>query len=115
MVILMWIKIILLRKGRVYRNYLHCFLKCPHHYKLKFSVFLIGIMRKSERNILISIDTQIYDQVFDILHQTDDTVVADLLIDILTVLTSLTISAHQLKLLLRYLKTERHTWVSELK
>lgn len=77
------------------------------------SIF-IGVMRKSERNLLICNDAQIYDQVFDLLEQIDDPVVADLLIDILTALTSLTINPHQLKLLLRYLKSENQIWVSDV-
>ena len=72
---------------------------------------LIGIMRKSERNLLASIDAQIYEKVLRLLHDIDDDVVADLLVDILTVLTSLTINVNELKLLLRYLKTENRTWV----
>ena len=74
---------------------------------------LIGIMRKSERNLLASVDAQIYGKVLEVLNETDDDVVADLLVDILTVLTSLTINVHELKLLLRYLKTENRVWVCE--
>ncbi|CAF3867349.1 unnamed protein product [Rotaria sordida] len=70
---------------------------------------LIGIMRKSERNILACIDANIYDKLFEILNDIDN-IVADLLVDILTVLTSLTINVNQLKLLLRYLKTENNIW-----
>ena len=72
---------------------------------------LIGIVRKSERNLLVCNEAQIYDQIFEFLDRIDDPVVADLLIDILTVLTSLTISAPQLKRFLRYLKTENQIWV----
>lgn len=72
---------------------------------------LIGIMRKSERNLLAAIDAKIYEKALVILNETDDDVVADLLIDILTVLTTLTINVHELKLFLRYLKTEHRTWV----
>lgn len=72
---------------------------------------LIGIMRKSERNLLASIDGQIYEKALRLLNEVDDDVVADLLVDILTVLTSLTINVNQLKLLLRYIKTENQTWV----
>jgi hypothetical protein len=68
-------------------------------------------MRKSERNLLASIDAKIYTKLFELLNETDDDVVADLLVDILTVLTSLTINANELKLLLRYLKTENQVWV----
>ena len=75
---------------------------------------LIGIMRKSERNLLICIDAHIYSKVFDLLNDIDDDVVANLLIDILTVLTSLTINVNELKLLLRYLKTENDIWVREM-
>jgi hypothetical protein len=72
---------------------------------------LIGIMRKSERNLLASIDAQIYEKALGILNDIDDDVVADLLVDILTVLTSLTIDVNELKLFLRYLKTENRVWV----
>jgi hypothetical protein len=72
----------------------------------------IGIMRKSERNLLASVDAQIYEQVLKLLHGIDDDVVADLLVDILMVLTSLTINVNELKHLLRYLKTENRVWVS---
>lgn len=72
---------------------------------------LIGIMRKSERNLLAAIDAKIYGKALAILSETDDDVVADLLVDILTVLTALTINVHELKLLLQYLKTENRTWV----
>jgi hypothetical protein len=72
---------------------------------------LIGIMRKSERNLLASIDAQIYEKTLKLLNDIDDDVVADLLVDILTVLTSLTINVNELKLLLRYLKTENRIWV----
>jgi hypothetical protein len=68
-------------------------------------------MRKSERNLLASIDAQIYEQVLKLLHDIDNEVVADLLVDILMVLTSLTINVNELKLLLRYLKTDNRTWV----
>jgi len=71
---------------------------------------LIGIMRKSERNLLASNDAQIYDKVLILLNEIDDDVVADLLVDILTVLTTLTINVNQLKLLLQYLKTEDRIW-----
>ncbi|CAF4931711.1 unnamed protein product [Rotaria sp. Silwood1] len=71
---------------------------------------LIGIMRKSERNLLASIDAQIYQEVLELLNKIDDDVVADLLVDILTVLTSLTINVNELKLLLHYLKTENRIW-----
>jgi hypothetical protein len=74
---------------------------------------LIGIMRKSERNLLASIDAQIYEKVLKLLNEIDDDVVADLLVDILTVLTSLTINVNELKLLLRYLKTENRIWVNK--
>lgn len=74
---------------------------------------LIGIMRKSERNLLASHDGQIYEKALRLLNDVDDDVVADLLVDILTVLTSLTINVNELKLLLRYLKTENRVWVSE--
>ena len=74
---------------------------------------LIGIMRKSERNLLVSIDAKIYNKVFELLNDIDDDVVANLLVDILTVLTSLTINVNELKLLLRYLKTENKIWVRE--
>ena len=57
---------------------------------------LIGIMRKSERNLLASIDAKIYSKLFDLLNEIDDDVVADLLVDILTVLTSLTINPNEL-------------------
>jgi len=67
-------------------------------------------MRKSERNLLACIDANIYDKLFEILNDIDN-IVADLLVDILTVLTSLTINVNQLKLLLRYLKTENNIWV----
>ena len=72
---------------------------------------LIGIMRKSERNLLASVDAKIYEKALQLLNEIDDEVVADLLVDILTVLTSLTIDVNQLKLLLRYLKTENRVWV----
>jgi hypothetical protein len=72
---------------------------------------LIGIMRKSERNLLASIDAKIYTKLFELLNEIDDDVVADLLVDILTVLTSLSINVNELKLLLRYLKTEDQIWV----
>jgi len=72
---------------------------------------LIGIMRKSERNLLASIDAKIYNKVFELLNEIDDDVVADLLVDILTVLTSLSINTNELKLLLRYLKTDDQIWV----
>ena len=75
---------------------------------------LIGIMRKTERNLLVSIDAQIFDKALELLSDVDDDVVADLLVDILTVLTSLTINVNQLKLLLRYLKTENRTWVGKI-
>ncbi|CAF4934822.1 unnamed protein product [Rotaria sp. Silwood1] len=70
---------------------------------------LIGIMRKSERNLLACIDANIYDKLFEILNDIDN-IVADLLVDLLTVLTSLTINVNQLKLLLRYLKTDNNIW-----
>ena len=73
---------------------------------------LIGIMRKSERNLLASIDAKIYPKVFQLLNEIDDDVVANLLVDILTVLTSLSINVNELKLLLRYLKTENQIWVN---
>jgi len=72
---------------------------------------LIGIMRKSERNLLASSDAQIYEKALGPLNEIDDDVVADLLVDILTVLTTLTINVNELKLLLRYLKTENRFWV----
>lgn len=72
---------------------------------------LIGIMRKTERNLLASIDAQIYEKVLKLLNEINDDVVADLLVDILTVLTSLTINVNELKLLLRYIKTENRIWV----
>jgi hypothetical protein len=71
-------------------------------------------MRKSERNLLASIDAQIYGKALGLLNEIDDDVVADLLVDILTVLTSLTINVNELKLLLRYLKTENRIWVREI-
>jgi len=74
---------------------------------------LIGIMRKSERNLLVSIDAKIYNKVFELLNDIDDDVVANLLVDVLTVLISLTINVNELKLLLRYLKTENKIWVGE--
>ncbi len=72
---------------------------------------LIGIMRKSERNLLAAIDAKIYNKIFELLNEIDNDIVANLLIDILTVLTSLTINVTELKLLLRYLKTENQIWV----
>lgn len=72
---------------------------------------LIGIMRKSERNLLVSTDAQVYQRALELLSETDDVVVADLLVDVLTVLTSMTIDTKQFKLLLRYLKTDNHVWV----
>jgi hypothetical protein len=72
---------------------------------------LIGVMRKSERNLLASSDAQIYEKALGLLNEIDDDVVADLLVDILTVLTTLTINVNELKLLLRYLKTENRIWV----
>ena len=72
---------------------------------------LIGIMRKSERNLLAAVDAKIYEKALEILNETEDDVVADLLVDILTVLTALTINVHELKLFLRYLKTEHRIWV----
>lgn len=72
---------------------------------------LIGIMRKSERNLLSAVDAQIYDKTIELLNKTDDDVVADLLVDILTVLTSLTVNVNELKVLLHYLKTENRLWV----
>jgi hypothetical protein len=75
---------------------------------------LIGIMRKSERNLLASIDAKIYERVLELLNDIDDDVVTDLLVDILTVLTSLTINVSELKLLLRYLKTDNQIWVRNL-
>jgi len=76
----------------------------------EFLSVLIGIMRKSERNLLAAVDAQIYEKVFDLLSDVDDNVVADLLVDILTVLTTLTINVNELKILLRYLKSENQTW-----
>ncbi|CAF1593723.1 unnamed protein product, partial [Rotaria magnacalcarata] len=70
---------------------------------------LIGIMRKSERNLLACIDANIYYKLFELLNDIDD-IVADLLVDILTVLTSLTINVNELKVLLRYLKTDNNVW-----
>lgn len=72
---------------------------------------LIGIMRKSERNLLAAVDAKIYQKVFELLNDVDDDVVVDLLVDILAALTYLTINASELKLFLRYLKTEDHVWV----
>ena len=43
---------------------------------------LIGIMRKSERNLLASIDAKIYEKALGLLNEIDDDVVADLLVDI---------------------------------
>lgn len=77
----------------------------------EFLSVLIGIMRKSERNLLVCIDAKIYKKVFELLDDIENDVVANLLVDILTVLTSLTINVDELKLLLRYLKTENNTWV----
>ncbi|CAF3819228.1 unnamed protein product [Rotaria sp. Silwood1] len=71
---------------------------------------LIGIMRKSERNLLASIDAQIYDEALELLNKIDNDVVADLLVHIITVSTSLTVSVNELKLLLHYLKTENRIW-----
>ena len=76
------------------------------------SIF-IGIMRKSERNLLVSIDAQIYEKVLELLSEVDGDVVADLLVDILMVMTSLTINVNEFKLLLRYLKTDNRLWVSD--
>ena len=75
------------------------------------SIF-IGIMRKSERNLLASIDARIYEKVLELLSEVDGDVVADLLVDILMVMTSLTINVNEFKLLLRYLKTDNRLWVS---
>lgn len=72
---------------------------------------LIGIIRKSERNLLATIDAKIYPKVLELLNDIDDEVVVDLLIDILTALISLTIDVNELKLALRYLKTENDVWV----
>ena len=72
---------------------------------------LIGIIRKSERNLLAAIDAKIYPKVLELLNDIDDDVVADLLIDILSALTSLTIDINELKLALQYLKTENDVWV----
>ncbi|CAF3278946.1 unnamed protein product [Rotaria socialis] len=71
---------------------------------------IIGVMRKSERNLLASVDAQIYGIALELLNRIDDDVVADLLVDILTVLTSLTVNVNELKILLHYLKTENRTW-----
>ena len=68
-------------------------------------------MRKSERNLLAAVDAKIYQKVFELLNDVDDDVVVDLLVDILAALTYLTINASELKLFLRYLKTEDHVWV----
>ena len=73
----------------------------------------IGIMRKSERNRLACLDGNIYGEVLKTLSHVDDDVVADLLVDILMVLTSLTIDVNELKCLLRYLKSENRLWVNE--
>lgn len=73
----------------------------------------IGVMRKSERNRLACLDAKIYGEVLRILHLTEDDVVADLLVDILMVLTSLTISVNEFKNLLRYLKSENRIWVRD--
>ena len=72
---------------------------------------LIGVIRKSERNLLVCIDAKIYAKVFELLNEIDDDVVANLLVDILTVLTSLTVNVFELKMILRYLKTEDKIWV----
>ena len=72
---------------------------------------VIGIMRKSERNLLVAMSSKIYEQTLEILCRIDDNVVADLLIDLLTVMTTLSINAQQFKLLLQYLKTENQVWV----
>ncbi|CAM4947241.1 unnamed protein product [Rotaria socialis] len=73
---------------------------------------LIGIVRKSERNLLASIDAQMYENTLELLNKIDgDVVVAYLLVDILTVLTLLTINVIELKLLLHYLKTENRICV----
>lgn len=73
---------------------------------------LIGIMRKSERNLLMAMEAQLFDYVLELLNNSDDVVVTDLLIDLLTVITSLTITSQQFKLLLRYLKTDDQVWVT---
>lgn len=72
---------------------------------------LIGIMRKSERNLLASIDAEIYEKALSLLTKIEDDVVADLLVDIINVLISLTINVNELKLLLHYLKSENRIWV----
>lgn len=72
---------------------------------------LIGIIRKSERNLLAAIDAKIYSKILELLNDTDDEMVVDLLIDILSALTSLTIDVNELKLFLRYLQTENDVWV----
>lgn len=72
---------------------------------------LIGVIRKSERNLLVCVDAKIYAKVFELLNEIDDDVVANLLVDILTVLTSLTVNVFELKMILRYLKTEDKIWV----
>ena len=68
-------------------------------------------MRKSERNLLACIDAKIFFKLFELLNDSDD-IVANLLVDFLTVLMSLTINVHELKFLLHYLKAENKTWVS---
>lgn len=74
---------------------------------------LMGTLRKSERNLLATIDAQIYEQVLKVLHETEDEVVADLLVDILMVLSALTIHVNEFKALLHYLKTENRVWVGD--
>jgi neurobeachin len=87
------------------------FSQLPSSLQAEILSVLIGIMRKSERNLLVAVDAQIYEQVLNLLPEVDDDVVADLFIDILMVLTSLTINVNELKLLLRYLKTDNRIWV----
>ena len=87
------------------------FTKLPPSLQAETLSVLIGIVRKSERNLLASVDAKIFEKIVELLSHIDDDVVADLLVDILTVSASLTINVNQLKLLLRYLKTENRTWV----
>jgi hypothetical protein len=63
---------------------------------------------------LASIDAEIYHQAIELLHDVDEPVVANLLVDILNVLTAFTINVKQFKHLLRYLKTENQIWVGRI-
>uniref|UniRef100_A0A5S6QKT8 BEACH-type PH domain-containing protein n=1 Tax=Trichuris muris TaxID=70415 RepID=A0A5S6QKT8_TRIMR len=98
-----------LREGHNVRLMINLLDKCPSHLQAEVLSVFIGIARRSNRNLEKCLENDLIGILLERLPDASD-IVADLLIELLTVLATYSVNVKDMNAVLRYLRASNKRW-----